>query len=265
MSRGAEEVIFKRKASNTTARTRAQRGTSTSVGPDWPGIFEELEARARSPLLKRYYAAGTVSGDTQLSAVPFVALDLETTGMNAERHGIVSIGLVPFTLDRIRCADSRYWLLRPRRPLSDASIAIHGITHEDLERAPDLGEILPDLLDALAGRVAVVHHRGIERPFLRRAMRERLGEPLEFPVVDTMDLEARIHRGWKTSAPVRFLAGLIGRQPRSIRLAQSRARYHLPLYGAHHALTDALASAELLQAQVARRFDRDTPLREIWH
>lgn len=185
--------------------------------------------------------------------------------MSADRDGIVSIGLVPFTLDRIHCAQSRYWVLHPRRALSESSIAIHRITHEDLERAPDLGEILSELLDALAGRVAVVHYRGIERPFLRRAVHERLGDQFEFPVVDTMDLEARIHRGWKTSAPVRFMAGLIGRQPKSIRLAQSRDRYHLPLYGAHHALTDALASAELLQAQIAYRFSRETPLGEIWH
>jgi DNA polymerase-3 subunit epsilon len=233
--------------------------------PDWPGIFKRLEAEATGPLLRDFYARGTVSGDTPIADVPFVALDLETTGMNAERHGIVSIGLVPFTLARIRCAESRYWVLRPRRPLSDASIAIHRITHEDLRRAPDLGEILPDLLDAMAGRIAVVHYRGLERPFLRRAVRERLGQGIEFPVVDTMELEARVHRRWKNGSLARFIAGLVGRHPESIRLAQSRQRYHLPLYGAHHALTDALASAELMQAQIAWRFSPETPLREIWH
>ncbi|HKL51181.1 MAG TPA: 3'-5' exonuclease [Wenzhouxiangellaceae bacterium] len=239
--------------------------SKTARGPDWPQMFERLEAAATAPLLKRFYARGTVSGETAIKDVPFVALDLETTGMSAERHGIVSVGLVPFTLARIRCADSRYWLLRPRRPLSDESIAIHRITHADLRRAPDLGEILPDLLDELAGRVAVVHYRGLERPFLRRAVRERLGEGLEFPVVDTMELEARVHRRWKNGSLARFFTGLVGRHPQSIRLAQSRARYNLPLYGAHHALTDALASAELLQAQIAWRFSPDTPLREIWH
>ena len=215
-------------------------------------------------MLKRFYARGAVSGDTPVSDVPFVALDLETTGLSAERHGIVSIGLVPFTLARIRCADSRYWVLRPRCPLSDQSIAIHGITHAELRDAPDIDKILPAFLEAISGRVAVVHYRGLERPFLRRAVRDRLGEGVEFPVVDTMEIEARIHRGWKVSPVVRFLAGLVGRHPKSIRLAQSRARYGLPLYGAHHALTDALASAELLQAQVAWRFSSDTPVRNIW-
>lgn len=244
----------------------SKRSESKSVrGPDWPGIFKRLEAEASAPLLKDFYARGTISGDTPAADVPFVALDLETTGMNADRDGIVSIGLVPFSLARIRCTDSRYWVLRPRRPLSEASIAIHRITHEALRRAPDLGEILPDLLDAMAGRVAVVHYRGLERPFLRRAVRERLGEGIEFPIVDTMELEARVHRRWKSGSLARFLAGLVGRHPESIRLAQSRARYNLPRYGAHHALTDALASAELLQAQIAWRFGPETPIRDIWH
>ena len=233
-------------------------------GPNWPKIFERLKSEATVPLLKRFYARGTVSGDTPVSEVPFVALDLETTGLSVERHGIVSIGLVPFMLARIRCVDSRYWVVRPRRSLSDESIAIHRITHAELRDAPDLEKILPEFLEAISGRVAVVHYRGLERPFLRRALRERLGEGLEFPVVDTMEIEARIHRGWKVSPVVRLLAGLVGRHPKSIRLAQSRARYGLPLYGAHHALTDALASAELLQAQIAWRFRPDTPVRDIW-
>jgi len=245
---------------------RSSHGGPKAVsGPDWPAIFSRRESEASAPLLRDFYGRGTVAGDTPVAEVPFVALDLETTGMSADRHGIVSIGLVPFTLTRIHCPESRYWLLRPRRPLSDESVAIHRITHDDLRRAPDLGAILPELLGAMAGRVAVVHYSGLERPFLRRAVRERLGEGVEFPVVDTMELEARLHRGWRSGKLMRRLAGLVGRHPQSIRLAQSRARYHLPLYGAHHALTDALASAELLQAQIAYRFSPETPLREIWH
>jgi len=236
-----------------------------SSHPDWPKILARLEAGTGDTLLRRFYSQGSVAGDTPLADVPFVALDLETTGINPESNGIVSVGLVPFTLRRIRCAGARYWMLKPRRQLSADSIAIHGITHAELQRAPDLADILAALLEALAGRVVVVHYRAIERPFLRRAVHERLGERLEFPVVDTMELEARFHRGWRSFPPVRFLARLAGRQSNSIRLAQSRARYHLPLYGAHHALTDALACAELFQAQVAHRFSPDVPIGQFWH
>ena len=74
-----------------------------------------------------------------------------------------------------------------------------------------------------------------------------------------MQLEARMHRqkpGW--------LDRLLRRAKHSIRLADSRARYNLPTYHAHHALTDALATAELLQAQIANHYCPTTPIGSLW-
>lgn len=227
----------------------------------WPERFSQLAEEADHPLLKTFYQAGCVAPDTPLEQVPFVAVDFETTGLNPQKNGIVSIGLVPFSLQRIRCAQSQHWLLDPGKPLSAESVVIHGITHSDLDNAPDLAAILPGLLAAIAGRVVVVHHRGIEQPFLNAALKARIGEGVEFPVIDTMELEARLHRGNGLS----WWSRLWGKKPVSIRLADSRSRYHLPYYAPHHALTDALASAELLQAQIADRFDPATSVAELWH
>lgn len=228
--------------------------------PDWSERFAQLASNARDGRLARYYGAGAVAPDTALEDVPFVALDFETTGLNPHRHSIVSIGLVPFDLNRIRLKEGRHWLVKPRLPLLQRSVTFHHITHSDLRRAPDLNDILDDLLQAMAGRVVVVHHRAIERQFLDVALRVRVHEGIEFPVVDTMELEARLYR----SRPAGFMARLLGHRPVSIRLADSRTRYRLPHYNPHHALTDALASAELLQAQVADRFERTTPIRDLW-
>ncbi|MDX1587341.1 MAG: 3'-5' exonuclease [Oleiphilaceae bacterium] len=228
--------------------------------PDWPERLRQLSRQARDPRLKAFYKAGTVSGDTPLSESPLMALDFETTGLNPEGNGIVSIGMMPFSLRRIRMGESRHWVVRPREKLDSDSVVIHGITHGDILNAPDLNQVLSAFLSAMAGHIMVVHHRGIERPFLDAALRERLGEGIEFPVIDTMELEARLHR----RKPPGFFARLRGHRPVSIRLDNSRSRYHLPFYSPHHALTDALASAELLQAQVAHHFSPDTPVREFW-
>jgi len=241
-----------------------RKSPTATATPDWPALFDALGSAAASDAVRRFYAAGVVDGQTPLGEVPFVALDLETTGLDPDRDGIVSIGLVPLSIGRIHCSGARYWVVRPRRPLSSESVVIHGITHQDLQAAPDFSTVIGDVLGALAGCVVVVHYRAIERRFLRSKVRDRLGDRLEFPVVDTMELEARTHRRWSHLPWVRRLAALVGRQPKSIRLAQSRARYHLPAYGAHHALTDALATAELFQAQVAHRYSADTPIRELW-
>ncbi|MDZ7811219.1 MAG: hypothetical protein U5L11_15760 [Arhodomonas sp.] len=56
----------------------------------------------------------------------------------------------------------------------------------------------------------------------------------------------------------------LGKPPVSIRLNDSRARYGLPPYHAHHALVDALATAELFQAQIAAYYSPETPVGELW-
>ncbi len=56
----------------------------------------------------------------------------------------------------------------------------------------------------------------------------------------------------------------MGKKPVSIRLADSRLRYQLPHYAAHNALIDAIATAELLQAQVLHHFSRETPVADLW-
>ncbi|MGQ4878845.1 3'-5' exonuclease [Billgrantia sp. LNSP4103-1] len=238
----------------------SHRLASRSQGLAWPAYLQYRADEAREPLVRHFFSAGCPEPDMPISEAPLVALDLETTGLDVQRHAIVSIGLVPFSLDRIPLARRRYWVVRPSRPLSDASITLHRITHSEVAGAPDLGEILPELLEALAGRLAVVHFRHIERPFLDEAVKARQGEGVRFPVIDTMSLEARLHR----LSPWARLQRWMRRPPVSIRLADSRRRYGLPDYQGHHALIDALATAELFQAQVASHYDPATPVKKLW-
>jgi DNA polymerase-3 subunit epsilon len=151
-------------------------------------------------------------------------------------------------------------VVRPQLPLHQTSITIHGITHADIDQAPDLEEILEEVLAALAGRIPVVHYRNIERPFLDVALNWRLGEGITFPVIDTMAIEAHLHPDRQPN----WWQKLKGERPVSIRLADSRSRYHLPHYPPHNALLDAIASAELLQAQIQHHFSADTPIRDLW-
>lgn len=246
-------------------KLRPQHRTSPSLadnqlGINWPQRFAELAQQAQDQRLIRYYQAGMLSADTPIKDVPLLAIDFETTGFEPHKDGILSIGLVPMTLQRIYTNKARHWLLKPKFHLTESSVVIHGITHNDIIAAPDIMSILDELLTYMAGTVPVVHFRGIERPFLQATLLDRIGESIQFPVIDTMDLEARLHR----RKPASFLDKLLGKQPVSIRLADSRRRYNLPDYSPHHAVTDSLASAELLQAQIADRFSPDTPISELW-
>ncbi|RUR33704.1 3'-5' exonuclease [Vreelandella nanhaiensis] len=227
---------------------------------DWASYMAQRRQQAKDDAIKRFFSTPLPASDTPISDVPMVALDMETTGLDEDRHAIVSIGVVPFTLDRIKLAERRYWVVKPTRPLAEASIAFHHITHSEVAEAPDLDIVLDELLEMLAGHLVVVHFRNIERPFLDAAIKARRGEGVMFPMIDTMSLEARLHRQTLWSRFRRWL----GRPPVSIRLNASRERYGLPNYQGHHALIDALATAELLQAQIANHYRPDTPLKDLW-
>lgn len=232
----------------------------TSATPDWPILFQQLAAETQDPRLQRYYATPIVTGDTPIKDVPFVSVDFETTGLNAQEDAILTIGLVPFTLARIHCNGSAHWVVNPNRDLNEESVVIHGITDSDVKNAPQLDEILAPILEAIAGKIVLVHYKNIERQFFHNALLNCIGEGIQFPVVDTLDIEYALQR--------RECAGLLnwlkGKKPGSVRLGHARERYGLPAYQPHHALTDALATAELFQAQLQYHFDPEMPISTLW-
>lgn len=196
-----------------------------------------------------------------MAQVPLLALDIETSGLDLDRDVILSIGCIAFQIQRIHCRQAAHWIVRPEAALEEITATIHGITHADLAAAPGLDARFDDLLQAMAGRVIVAHCGEIERRFLVRASMHLTGDVLHFPLIDTMSIEAdtQAHKdsGW--------LRRWLGRRPiPSLRLDASRTRYGLPAYRPHHALTDALATAELFQAQMQHHFSPQTPLSEIW-
>ncbi|MBR0573510.1 MULTISPECIES: 3'-5' exonuclease [Pasteurellaceae] len=226
---------------------------------DWQDFYQQQAEQSKNPLLKQFYQAGIINGDTPLSDIEFVALDFETTGLDATVDDIVSIGLIPFDLKRIYCNQARHWIVRPKQELEEQSVVIHGITHSDIFNAPDLHKVLDDLLTILANKIVVVHYRPIERQFFNSALMVRINEGILFPVVDTMQIEGNIQYEKRS-----LIDRLLGKKIPSVRLANSRTRYGLPAYSAHNALTDAIATAELLQAQISYHFCENTPVKELW-
>lgn len=229
--------------------------------PGWREYFARQAEASKTPDLKAFYAAGVPDEERPISDIPLMALDFETTGLDPREHAIVSIGMVPFDLRAIRPSAGRYWVVKPPQSLREESIAFHRITHSEVEHAPPIAAILGEVLAALAGHLVVVHYRNIERPFLDAAVMASLGEHCLFPLIDTMALEARWERQGRLQGLKRRLFGI---QPSSIRLADSRGRYGLPNYSSHHAKVDAMATAELFQAQMARHFAADTAASALW-
>ncbi|MCY7402585.1 MAG: hypothetical protein LH477_16820 [Nocardioides sp.] len=194
-----------------------------------PGPVRDLAAAPPSPPA------------TAVAAVEFLAVDIETTGLNPRRDHVLAAGWVPVAAGQIVLAEAREVLVRPPTGVDVGhSATVHGLTDDDLARAVPLADMLPQLLAALHGRVLLAHHTPIELRFLRRASRTAYGCGLPLTAVDTVTLQHRL-----------FADAHGAVAPGLLRLHGARSKFGLPRYRAHHALVDAIAAGELLLAQIA--------------
>ncbi len=225
--------------------------------PEAWATFQHSMLDCQPTLLRQFYQSGFEYLDQTLSEVPCLAIDIETTGLNPEQDKIVSVGLVEFDASRVYLQSAKHWLVNPGE-LSDTSVVIHGITHSDVSRAPSIESIMPELLSVMSGRLCVVHYRAMEREFFRKLGYELWSQPWLFPLIDTFALEAS-----NLANSQRWYNRLLGRPLPSLRLPDARQRYHLPEYENHNALVDAIATAELLQAQMQKWRLGDRKVKEL--
>lgn len=225
--------------------------------------FKQLAGIIQQPDLKHYCESFQIKSSIPLSEAPLLALDFETTGLDPNKDDILSIGAIPMTLNGIQFGQGKYWVLKPASKLQADTVIIHGITHTDIEQAPDLTDILPELLQIMSNRIVVAHYCFIEREFFASALEYRFGESLHIPCIDTLAIEKAMlsqpAKGWRNKLSNWFKPSA----PQSVRLADTRTRYGLPLYKQHHALYDALACGELLQAQAQRHGLTAKPLESL--
>ena len=201
-----------------------------------------LLAKAPEGPYRDYLAVPFAAGARDWRAVGFVALDLETTGLDAGKDEILSAGWVELHGPLIALGSARHCLVRPQGQIPEASAVIHQITDEQAARGMELAALLAELLPVLAGKVMIAHHARVELGFLGAACRRLYGLPLVVPTVDTEWLARRSLE--RRNQPYRG---------KELRLGALRERYNLPRYRAHDALSDALAASELFAAQVAER------------
>lgn len=180
-------------------------------------------------------------------AATFAVLDVETSGLDPARDELLAIGLVMVEDGRIRLDTCWQTLVRPPAgaPVGAEAIRVHGLLPDDTAHAPQVAELLPELLGLLRGRVLVVHVAGVDVAFLSRALRRVYGISLRGPAIDTARLAAAFHREDE-------LIGETGGRPPSLQLAALCARYGLPVHAEHDALGDALSTAQLFLAQASR-------------
>lgn len=197
---------------------------------------------ARPGPLQDFLSASFASPGAGYRDVEFVALDLETSGLDPNRDAIVSIGLVIIRRGRIDLATALHRVLRQDVAMPERSAVVHRITDDRAELGQALEDVLPDVLAVLKGRVMIAHHARVELGFLDAACKRLYGAGFLVPTVDT---EALV-RHWLDRRGQPYGPGDLG-------LQALRRRYGLPDHRAHDALADAVATAELFIAHIAHR------------
>lgn len=163
-----------------------------------------------------------------LAELVYTVFDTETTGLDPSAGDeIVSISAVRIVNGRLLRQESFDQLVDPRRPLSKASVRIHGITPAMLEGQPTIGEVLPRFARFAEDTILVGHNVAFDMRFLQLKERET-GQRFVQPVLDTLLLSAVVHPNL-----------------REHELEANASRLGIAIVGRHTSLGDAIVTAEI--------------------
>jgi DNA polymerase III subunit epsilon len=162
-----------------------------------------------------------------LGDVPFVVVDLETTGGGPAGTGMIEIGAV--RVEGGRLTEKFVTLVHPGRPISPFVTRLTGITDAMVADAPPLSEALARFVEFAGDGVLVAHNAPFDVGHLDAAHRWFAGRPLDLPSVCTLRLARRLLPGLRRRS-LDSVAGELG----------------IDCWGRHRALPDARIAAEIL-------------------
>lgn len=171
----------------------------------------------------------------------FTVIDLETTGLNPKTDKIIEVGAV-----RVRAGvvtEEFASLVNPGRKLEDRITELTGISDKELETAPYVEEVLPQLISFIGEDILVGHRVLFDFSFIKKAAANNK-LTFEKKGIDTLKLARR------------FLP-----EAESKKLTFLCEYYGIPLK-AHRAVEDARATAELYR-KLAEAFPEEDAYQPI--
>ena len=207
-----------------------------------------LEA-TNHPLMRQFLLTELPTKNTLCHEVEYLAVDLEMSGLDANKDQILSIGLVPIIDRQVVISQASHHIIKAEQVDLSETAPIHQLRDIDLVEGQSLEIGMSSLLNALQGRILVLHHAPLDSAFLNTACQKLYGVPLLTPTIDTLLIERNRNQRHPSKSDL------------SVRLGESRRRYNLPDYTGHNAIIDAIATAELWLAQLSHiTADEPTPL-----
>ncbi len=171
---------------------------------------------------------------TPLSQVTFVVLDVETTGGSPASASLTEVAAARYRGGELLATYQTF--VRPDERIPPFITALTGISDAMVADAPRIGEMLPSFLEFLGGGVVVGHNVRFDLSFLNHALESTGRDRLANATVDTLALARRLVRDMVPDCKLGTLA----------------ATLRLPHQPSHRALTDVLATGDLLHALLER-------------
>ncbi len=163
------------------------------------------------------------------------------SSLDVEEGDLLSLGWVEINDGQVDLSSAQHLLVQARATVGQ-SATIHQLRDCELVDGQSAAEALAAFMRASAGRVLVFHNATLDLAYLNKLCCLVHGAPMLQPHVCTLRLEQRQLE--RREQPI---------QSGDLTLAGCRERYQLPVYSAHNALWDALATAELLMAHATSR------------
>jgi len=160
-----------------------------------------------------------------LKELPFVILDLETTGFKPVESGITEVAIISMINGKEEVFET---LVNPERPIPAEITEITGINDAMVAGKPTISELAPILDEILKGSIFVSHNVPFDWSFLDFYFRKHLRKPLCMPSLCTLRL-------------ARKFLGL-----RSNKLSSVAEYFKIELKNAHRAMNDTRAVKEIL-------------------
>jgi len=171
---------------------------------------------------------------TPLSEVTFVVLDVETTGGSPATSSLTEVAAARYRGGELLGTFQTF--VRPDERIPPFITALTGISDDMVADAPSVGAMLPWFLEFLGGAVIVGHNVRFDLSFLDHALVSTGRDRLDNATVDTLALARRLVRDMVPNCKLGTLAAVL----------------RLPHQPSHRALTDVLATGDLLHAMLER-------------